>query len=244
LAFARGGTPPGYMMIHFDGAEFRIDFHAANQPVDRAMALAFNTPGFRAWFDELWAWQDEVGRGADAVPPVTVNDLPDLKLFTPDELAQGVFLTANIWNGNRRTEVTASIDGGVERAMTRTQEGDGETVRRGAEYADPFATPRQLTIGRYAWQSTSGDPRAQGVELWQGAQYGPVPPQGMSAGHVAASSPHLWRLRLPADLAVGTHVATVTATDRHGRTVTDRIVFEVRAERPPRRWRDELWRDE
>jgi len=241
LAFARGGTPPGYMMIHFDGTEFRIDFHAANQPVDRAMALSFNTPGFRAWFDALWAWQDEMGRGADAVPPLTVNDLPDLKLFTPDELAQGVFLTANVWNGNRRTKVTASINGGAERALTRTQEGDGEAVRRGGEYADPFATPRQMTIGRYAWQSTSGDPRAQGVELWQGTRYGPVPPQGMSTGHVANSSPHLWRLRLPADLAVGTHAARVTATDQHGRSFTDHIVFEVREERPPRRWREELW---
>ena len=241
LAFARGGTPPGYAMIHFDGADFRIDFHAANQPVERAMALSFNTPGFRAWFDELWAWQDEVGLGADAVPPVTVNDLPDLELFTPAELAEGVYLTANVWRGNRRTEVTASIDGGAAMAMTRTQEGNGEALRRGAAWADPFAVPRQMTIGRYAWQSRSGDPRAQGFEVWQGARFGPVPPQGMSARHVADSSPHLWRLRVPEDLAVGTHVATVRATDRHGRTSTDRIVFEVRAERPAPRWRRELW---
>jgi hypothetical protein len=125
--------------------------------------------------------------------------------------------------------------------MTRTQDGEGEAVRRGAAWADPFATPRQMTIGRYAWRSRSGDPRAQGFELWQGVGYGPVPPQGMSAGHVAAGSPHLWRLRLPADLPTGTHVATVTATAPQGRRVTDRIVFEVRAERPPRRWRRERW---
>ncbi len=101
-----------------------------------------------------------------------------------------------------------------------------------------------MTIGRYAWQSRSGDPRAQGFEVWQGARFGPVPPQGMSAGHVADSSPHLWRLRLPQDLPVGTHVATVRATDQHGRAFTDRIVFEVRDARPPRRWRGELWTDE
>jgi hypothetical protein len=241
LAFARGGTPPGYAMIHFDGADFRIDFHAANQPVERAMALSFNTPTFRDWLTELLTWQDEVGLGADAVPPVTVNDLPDQKLFTPAELAAGVFLTANVWSGNRRTEVTATIGDGAAMAMTRTQEGDGEGVRSGAAYADPFATPRQLTIGRYAWRSTSTDPRAQGVELWQGERFGPVPPQAMSAGHVADSSPHLWRLRLPEDLPLGTHVAEVTATDGHGRTAVDHVVFEVRAERPPRRWRRELW---
>jgi hypothetical protein len=46
---------------------------------------------------------------------------------------------------------------------------------------------------------------------------------------------------MPADLRRGTHVATVRATDRHGRVFTDHIVFEVRDERPPRRWRHELW---
>ena len=244
LAFARGGTPPGYAMLHVDGTEFRLDFHAAGQPVERAIALSFNTPGFRAWFGELVAWQRAQGRGADAVPPLTVNDLPDRALFTPDELARGVFLTANVWAGNRRTAVTASIDGGPKLAMTRTQAGDGEARRVGAAYADPFAIPRQLTIGRYAWRSTAGDPRAQGFELWQGVGYGPVPPQGMSAGHLAAGSPHLWRLRLPDELPLGSHVATVRASDRHGRTAVERVVFEVREERPPPRWREELWADE
>ncbi len=243
LSFARGGTPPGYLMIEFDGTRFRTSFHAANQPLDRAMALGFNTPQFREWFDTLWTWQDEVGRGADAVPPLTVNDLADLKLLTPTDLDEGVFLTANVWNGNRHTRVTARINDGGPLAMTRTQEGDGEGVRSGADYADPFAVPRQMTIGRYAWRSTSGEPRAQGFELWQGRSFGPVPPQGMSASHVADSSTHLWRLRLPQDLPVGSHVATVEAVDENGRRFTDRIVFEVRAERPPRFWRQELWED-
>lgn len=241
MAFARGGTPPGYITIDFSGNQYRISFHAANQPVDRAMALSFNTPQFRDWFDALWAWQDAQGRGADTVPPVTVNDLDDLKLFTEEELGEGVFLTANVWNGTRHTEVVASINGGAPMPMTRTQEGNGEGIRSGAEWADPFAAPRQMTIGRYAWQSGSGDPRTQGFEIWQGASFGPVPPQGMSAGHVADSSPHLWRLRMPESLPVGTHVATVTVTDSHGREFVDRIAFEVREQRPPRFWRKELW---
>jgi hypothetical protein len=66
----------------------------------------------------------------------------------------------------------------------------------------------------------------------------------MSAGHVADSSPHLWRLRLPTDLPVGTHVARVTATDQHGRDFVDHVVFEVRDERPAPRWRGELWQSD
>ncbi|MCG2623673.1 calcineurin-like phosphoesterase family protein [Arthrobacter sp. I2-34] len=38
---------------------------------------------------------------------------------------------------------------------------------------------------------------------------------------------HLWRLQLPADLAVGEHTAAVTATDVHGREFTETITFEV-----------------
>lgn len=241
MAFARGGTPPGYMIIDFDGSSFRTTFHAAHQPLERTMALSFNTPQFRSWFDTLWTWQDEMGRGAKELPPVTVGDLDDLKLFTADDLAEGVFLTANVWGGDRHTRVVARIDDGAPMTMTRTQEGNGEDIRSGAEFADPFAVPRQMTIGRYAWQSTDGDPRAQGFEIWQGRQFGPVPPQGMSSGHVADSSTHLWRLRLPDALPEGSHVATVEVTDRHGRTSVDRIIFEVRGERPPRFWRRELW---
>jgi hypothetical protein len=243
MAFARGGTPPGYIVVDFDGSDFMVSFFAANQPVDRQMAVSFNTPGFREWFTTLQSWQDELGRGADAIPPVTVNDLPDLKLFTPEDLAEGVFLTANFWAGERNSRVTARINDGPAMAMERTQAGNGEDIRAGAEWADPFAAPRQMTIGRYAWQSTSGNERAQGFEIWQGSAFGPVPPQGMSAGHVADSSTHLWRLELPTDLPEGAHVMTVTATDRHGREFTDRILFEVRAERPSPFWDNSLWED-
>ncbi|WP_104138498.1 calcineurin-like phosphoesterase family protein [Arthrobacter sp. ZGTC131] len=38
---------------------------------------------------------------------------------------------------------------------------------------------------------------------------------------------HLWRLELPANLAVGEHTATVTATDVHDREFTETITFEV-----------------
>lgn len=58
---------------------------------------------------------------------------------------------------------------------------------------------------------------------------------------VADRNMHLWRLRLPAELPNGAHVVAVATTDRHGRTLVERIVFEVRDQRPPPRWRSELW---
>ena len=243
MAFARGGTPPGYMVVDFDGSDFMVNFHAAGQPEDRALALSFNTPAFREWFDTMFAWQDAQGGGADAVPPVTLHDLPDVKIHTPEELAEGVWLTANFWPGERNSQVTARIGDGPAMEMERTQDGNGEDIRAGAEWADPFAIQRQMTIGRHAFRSQSGDARAQGFEIWQGSTFGPVPPQGQQTWMVADSSTHLWRMRLPADLPEGAHVVTVTATDQHGREFSDRILFEVRAERPFPYWDDTPWQN-
>ncbi len=51
--------------------------------------------------------------------------------------------------------------------------------------------------------------------------------QFVHGGGLADRSMHLWRLELPADLAVGEHTAEVTATDVHGRSHTDTLTFEV-----------------
>jgi hypothetical protein len=100
-----------------------------------------------------------------------------------------------------------------------------------------------MTIGRFAFQSENGDPRAQGFEIWQGSSFGPGAPRAQNTWMVADSSTHLWRLELPTDLPEGAHVMTVTATDQHGREFTDRILFEVRSERPFPYWDNTLWDD-
>ena len=241
MAFGRGGTPPGYVMVDFDGSDFAVDFRAAGQPVDRKLALSFNTPAFREWFSTLMAWQAAFGDEPSAIPPVTLNDLPDLKLLTPEDLAGGVYLTANFWPGERNSRVVAQIGDGSPIEMTRTQEGNGEDIRAGAEWADPFAVQRQATIGRFATRSESGTQRAQGFEVWRGSRFGPGAPRAQRTWMIADSSTHLWRLELPADLPFGAHVITVTATDRHGRVHTDRILFEVRSERPFPYWNKTLW---
>jgi hypothetical protein len=55
--------------------------------------------------------------------------------------------------------------------------------------------------------------------------------QLVNGGSVADRSYHVWRYELPEDLAAGTHVATVEATDRHGRSFTETVSFTVVEER-------------
>ena len=43
---------------------------------------------------------------------MTVNDLPDTRPLTPEDLDGTVWLTANVWNGTRDTEVFATIGDG------------------------------------------------------------------------------------------------------------------------------------
>lgn len=241
MSFARLGTPRGYLIFDFDGNTYRDTFYGANLPTDRQMAVSFNTPQFRDWFETLYAWTEENDPPHEGIPPLNINDLADTRLMTPEDLGNGVYLVANVWNGSRESDVFAQINDGPRLDMVRTQDGDGEDIRQGAEYADPFATQRQMHVARYAMESASGEPRNQGFELWQGSQFGPVPPQSLEPWMLADQSMHLWRAELPANLPVGTHVATVTTVDRFGREFTDHIVFEVREERPAPRWRNELW---
>ena len=241
MSLARLGVPRGYLTFDFDGNTYVDSFYGANLATDRQMWLSFNTPAFRDWYDTLLAYAEAHSWEDGLTPPLSINDLPDTRLFTPDELAQGVHLAANIWNGSRHSTVSVRINGGEPVALTRTQEGAGEDVRQGAEYADPFAVMRQMSVARFALQSTEGDERAQGFELWTQADFGPSVPQPMQTWMFADQSMHLWTWTLPADLPIGTHVAEVTTVDRHGRSATDHIVFEIRAERPDPYWREELW---
>jgi hypothetical protein len=239
MALQRMGAPKGYLRLDFSGADYRESYVGARIDPQRRQWLSFNTPEFRRWYDAIRTWAAEPRDARDPVPPLSVNDLADTRLFTPADLAEGVWLTANVWVGDAQTTVTATVGDGAPVALERTQQGAGEAVKVGAEWADPFAAVRQLSVARLAVQSRSGDERDQGVELFRGSRFGPAAPQPMSV--VADRNMHLWRLRLPADLPPGAHVATVTTTDRHGRATVERIAFEVRDERPAPRWRSELW---
>lgn len=238
MALQRMGAPRGTLMLEFDGSDYRERYHGARIDSSRGQWVDLNTPAFRDWFETLEAWRQSSGDERHPVPPLTVHDLPDTRLITPEELSEGVYLTANVWAGSAETTVAARIGDGSELTLERTQSGQGEAPLIGAEYADPFAARRQMTVGRHAYVSREGQPRSQGYETFGGATLrGHPQPQGS----VADRNMHLWRARLPEDLETGVHRIEITSTDRHGDTLTDTLIVEVRAEKPARRWREDVW---
>ena len=241
MALQRMGAPAGHLHLDVSGTGYAERYVGQRIDPDRGQWVGLSTPGFRAWFAALQDWRGQDGQARDPLPPFTVHDLPDTGIVTPGELQEGVVITANVWAGSAETQVSATLPDGTELEMTRTQDGAGEAPRIGPAYADPVSVARQMTVGRYAYESRSGDPRAQGFELYQGARFGPAAPQPQRA--VADRNMHLWTARLPEDLPPGVHRVTVTSTDRNGLTFTDALIVEVREERPPMRFRRELWEE-
>ncbi|MGF1456819.1 MAG: calcineurin-like phosphoesterase C-terminal domain-containing protein [Alphaproteobacteria bacterium] len=239
MALQRLGGPRGWLDLTFSGSDFVDTYYATNLAPDRRMWLGLNTPGFRSWFERIMAWRAEDRETRDPVPPRTIADLPDPKILTLEDLYGGVYLTANVWNGSSASTVTVQINDGRAVPMIRTQRARGEEAKTGALYADPFAATRQLTVARFAYESRSGIERHQGYEAFRGGRFGPAAPQPQTS--VADRSSHLWRHQLPQVLPFGTHIATVTHRDDHGRETTDRLVFEVRENRPPALWRQDVW---
>lgn len=241
FALQRMGGPAGYLHLEFDATRYSERYVGQRVDPSRGQWVGLSTPSFREWFATITTWTSQNWRERDPVPPATVNDLPDTSIITPSELEQGVLVTANVWAGSSETEVQAVLSNGTVLEMTRTQEGLGEAPRVGAGYADPFAAERQLTVGRYAYVSRSGNEDAQGFELYQGSRFGPAAPQPQRA--IADRNMHLWAARLPEDLPLGVHTLEVTSTDRNGIQFTDLVIVEVREQRPQMQFRTQLWDD-
>jgi hypothetical protein len=240
MALQREGAPKGYLVMDFDGNTYTTRYVGANVEFEDFWA-SLSTPAFREWFAKLDAW-----RGADpdtrsAVPPVNINDLPDTHLVTPEDLAAGVDLVANVWMGDRDTIVRAEVDGQTL-TLARTQEGGGEGQRSGARFADPFATERQLQVARWAFEPGAESKTDWAWQAWQGSSFDPAPPQPQF--HVADRNVHLWTARLPTDLEAGVHTVRLTVTYPDGRTAERELPMEVRQERPRPDWDPTLWTED
>lgn len=232
------------MNLAFDGTSYRDTYRATGRAEDEQMSLSLSTPSFRQWYSALVDWAGDNPDGWRDPPPVNINDLGDPNLVTTADLAGGAsWLAANVWNGTTGTEVTVQIDDRDSVAATRTQEAAGEGVRSGAEYADPYATMRQVQVTRFGLESTSGDDRAQGWEVFRGSKFGPGPAQSLPTWLWTDQSPHLWRLPLPEDLGPGVHTATVAVQDPDGRRSVGTLLFEVAEERPPMFFRKEVFEE-
>lgn len=238
MALQRMGAPMGYLHLDFKGTEYVERYIGARLHPTRGQWVGLNTPDFRDWFIAITEWVRENASDRNAVPPFSANDLPDTKILTASDFAEGVWLTANVWAGSSETTVEAHLPDGTRLTLERTQQGTGEAAKIGAEWADPFATARQLSVSRYAFQSELGEERAQGQELFRGSNIGVAPPQPQRS--ISDRNMHLWRAKLPV-LPNGVHRITVVSTDRHGSKLTDNITVEVREERPARYWRSEFW---
>lgn len=235
MALQRLGGPRGLVMLDFDGIDYRERYRGSRLDPRRGQWVALNTPRFRDWYESLDEWMRQPEDQRDPIPPVSVHDLGDTQLLTPQDLAAGVYLTANVWMGSQATTVRARLGQGEWFTLARTQQGQGEAPHTGAMFVDPFAMRHQASDARRAIVSRSGDSRTQGYETFRGrTNGGPPRPQGRS---LSDRNVHLWQALLPPDLNLGVHVVEVESTDRNGLRFSDVLVLEVKAVLPPRFWR-------
>lgn len=233
----RLGAPRGFFVLEFDGNDYRDTFKASGQPLDRQMSISFLSPTFRTWYDQLFAWASTPQGDRSEVAPVGIGDLPDPSILTAGDLAGGVQLVANVWNGSSDSQVWAHFDNGDLVEMTRTQTGTGEGF---VPALDPWALERQLYSLRYAARSESGDPRAQGFELFRGSRFeGEAQP--LPTWTLTNRSIHLWNAALPQDLDPGAHLVRVVTVDHAGEHFEEMIPFEIMEERPPAFFRSEVF---
>jgi hypothetical protein len=221
----RLGGPHGYYIIEFDGNTYRDTFKATGKPSEQQMSVDFLTPPFVEWAEQLMQWSN-ANPGADAIPPVNINDLPDTKMIPQSELTS-TKLSVNVWNGSQDSLVYVQYDdGAVTMPMQRIQPGHGEDILR---TLDPYVLKRQLQVARHSFISESGNPRAQGFELFRGNVQGNAPstPRPASSFFWTMQSNHIWQAPLPESLAIGSHVAKVVTIDIHGQQFTEHVAFEV-----------------
>lgn len=240
MAYQRDGGRPGLLTLDIDGTTFKESFEVRGaRQGEKQMNVGLNTPTYRTWFETLDAWRKKNPNNAKgSVPPVNYNDLGDPNMVTTAELGKGTWITTNFFMGATDSKVEVSVDGKAL-AATRTQPAKGEDALVGAEYSDPVAAIRQLSVNRTAQQSTSGDEQAQGYRLYSGSQYGPG--AARPGNNLADRMHHLWRTDLPKNLAEGVHRAQVKVTDSHGRSSTQSFAFTVVEKRPQMEFRTELF---
>lgn len=231
----RLGSPRGFYLLDFDGPNYTDTYLAFGMDDHDQLHASFNTPRFREWADKLFAFADAHPIPADVIPPVIRTDLGDMNMLTRADLAGGSWVAVNVWNGSKDAEVSVSINGGDPIVAERTQPGTGEAMLKGAEYADPLALAKQATQGRMAWRSAEGGDQTAGYQTWKGVEWqgqpGPFMPWMLSR-----MSNHLWRADLPPDLPNGVHTLTAKTIDRHGRSFSHSLSFEVVDEVPELNW--------
>ena len=236
----RLGSPRGYYELDFSGADYVDTYRSFTHEEKEQFHVSFNSPRYRKWAEKMMDFVSLYGnKRGDLLPPASINDLGDVNMLTRKDLEGGTWTVVNVWNGDRDTKVSVKINGGEDMMAARTQKGEGEEKLKGIEYSDPYAVVRQMSDTRRAIASVTGK---DGYDMFGGVNMtgraGPV-----DSWLWTLASPHLWRVDLPSDLPAGIHSLTVNAADRHGRTFTDTIAFEVVEEMPQMTWQKQFWED-
>ncbi|MDO5628354.1 MAG: calcineurin-like phosphoesterase C-terminal domain-containing protein, partial [Mobilicoccus sp.] len=231
MAYQRDGGRPGVVTLDITGNQYKERFSVTGESEDVQMNVGLNSPHWRGWFTTLDDWRRENRNDSSGkTPPLSYNDLGDPNMVTRADLQNTTYVSTNFWMGTTSSKVEVSINGGEKKAATRTQAAQGEEQLIGAEYADPVAATRQLSVARTSQASTDGPRDTQGYRLYRGSQYGPGPAR--PGNNLADRMHHMWRYELPADLPKGTHRIEVTATDHYGRQFTQSQAITVVDERP------------
>ncbi|WP_245634315.1 calcineurin-like phosphoesterase C-terminal domain-containing protein [Janibacter corallicola] len=134
-ALQRDGARPGVLTLQSrpDGRSERFTVTGGDESTQ--MNVGVNTPRYREWF--------EAHREADGGAP----ELAEPNRVSSEDLAEGTYLTANVFAGSTGSGVTIAVDGGEAKEATRTQPMTGEARRVGALWSDPVAVQEQLVHG-------------------------------------------------------------------------------------------------
>ncbi|MEL7470031.1 MAG: calcineurin-like phosphoesterase family protein [Pseudomonadota bacterium] len=239
-ATQRLGAPRGYYQLDFNGATYVDTYKTFHAPDTAQMHASFSTPRFREWGERLLAYRDLYQSDWSQTPPVNLRDLGDMNMISKDDLQDGTWVAVNVWNGSAKSTVSISINGGEAREGVRTQTGTGEAKNKGIEFADPLALAKQAEVGRVAVGSVDGGSDTEGFTTWQGYEW-KGKPGPFQRWMLTDNSHHLWRIDLPTDLPTGTHRMEVSTTDRHDRTFTKVMAFEVVDQIPDPNWQTKFW---
>ncbi|GAA8844795.1 calcineurin-like phosphoesterase family protein [Helicobacter pylori] len=146
-ALQRDGARPGVLTLESRPQSTTDRFTVTGEDDGVQLALGVNSPRYRDWFD---ANRSKVGKAAAFERPTEVSAA---------DLADGTYLTANVFAGSTGTEVDVDLDGGEAKGAERTQAMQGEAKKVGALWSDPVAAQEQLVHG--------GSVAESGMHLWR-----------------------------------------------------------------------------
>ena len=235
-ATQRLGSPRGYYVIDFSGNEYIDTYMTYGGTAKEQFHASFSTPRYRKWAEKLFNYVELYDNSGKAPMVVSRNDLGDMNMLTQKDLAETTWVVVNVWNGSKASSVSVSINGKAAIQAKRTQEGEGEKVKKGVEWSDPYALAKQSSQGRAVWKSTTGGDETAGFTTWRGVRWSSESVIPFAKWMLTNRSPHLWRAELPTNIPPGSHTMEIITTDRYNRNFTKTINFEVVEEIPPMGW--------